>query len=259
VNAGDTQIRSLAAPRPELDRTVPAQPRPATPWYEVLSKLTPLLIGICVTGTGLWVSTGLQQRQLELTQIQSLSNFLPKVYSNRPQECLSAFESFVGERFNELLIDIMDRTAEPCGRPRLQSLVNQTRGPMQQRALRALRDLPVQVFLNYTGDRRQGQQAKTLGKCIDAYGINDDADPLRFSYRGPIEKLMRAKEAPAQPEIRYFIQSDREEADVVAGMYARLIGGQPEVKFLPLMARPGTLEVWMPRPPDRVTTASLNC
>lgn len=225
------------------------------PWYEVIAKLTPLISSILISGVIGYITVQstarLQARQLELTQATSLLEILPKTRSENASECLAAFEAFNGEDLERRLVEIMQDMLEPCGLPRLKAIAKSrnTSPEIKTHAAEALRRIPVWVYL-HTACRpgaiscKQDEAACVLSKRIADYRHPDDDEGQPFSYRDP----RRAdRSAPDRGEIRYFSESERQDADTVREIYQQVIGGEITVKWLPLIGRPGTIEIWMPK------------
>jgi hypothetical protein len=223
-------------------------------WYEILSKITPLLLGVFITGGGIWATNHVQEAQLQLSQINSLFGFLPKMRSTDPAECVSAFEAFNGDGLEVLLINIVDRTKEPCGRPRLRAIAASNNREAKALAGKALHNLPIQVFMHIDSDA-QAVAANHFAQAVDGYGAHEEIGPT-FSYRGV---AVVGNNSPAQPEIRYFVDSDRADAEQLAVLYRQSIEGPaPSVELKTMMAKPGTLEVWMPRLGTAASVGSSN-
>lgn len=225
------------------------------PWYEVVAKLTPLISSILISGVIGYLTVQstarLQARQLELSQATSLLEILPKIQSANPSECLAAFEAFNGDALEERLVEIMEDMLEPCGRPRLKAIAKSasTTTDVRSHALQALQRIPVWVYVRTacrSGEAacRQDETACVLSKRIEGYRRPGEASGQPFSYRDPRQV---DGGAPDLPEVRYFSESEREDAQIVADLYQKSADGQAGVKWLPLIGRPGTIELWMPK------------
>jgi hypothetical protein len=149
-----------------------------TPWYEVLSKLSPLVLGIFITGGGAWATNRVQEGQLQLSQVNSLFLFLPKMQSKNAAECVSAFEAFTGDSLEQLVVHIIDRTKEPCGRPKLRAVAQSANRETRELAENALRNLPIQVFMRDARRychriRRQPQPRRCSSKNFLAFSTHE--------------------------------------------------------------------------------------
>ncbi|MGH6636490.1 MAG: hypothetical protein ACRED0_10300 [Gammaproteobacteria bacterium] len=235
------------------------------PWYEVLAKLTPLISSILISGVIGYLTVQstarLQARQLELTQATSLLEILPKIQSANPSECLAAFEAFNGEDLERRLVDIMEHMLEPCGLPRLKALAKSrhTSPEIKTHAAEALRRIPAWVYLHTAcrpGENscKQDEAGCVLSKRIEDYRHRGDDEGQPFSYRDPRQV---GGSAPDRGEIRYFSESERRDADTVREIYQQVIGGEITVKWLPLIGRPGTIEIWMPKTGGTVADPKL--
>lgn len=225
------------------------------PWYEVIAKLTPLISSILISGVIGYLTvqstSKLQSRQLELTQATSLLEILPKIQSPNPSECLAAFEAFNGEALEQRLIEIMEDMLEPCGRPRLKAIAkSRTSLPeIRDHATLALQRIPVWVYVRTAckpgeSECRQDQTACLLSRRIEAYRRSGEPDGQPYSYRDPRQV---GNGAPDRAEVRYFSEPDGVDARVLADLYGELVGEEVGVKWLPLIGRPGTIELWMPK------------
>jgi hypothetical protein len=225
------------------------------PWYEVLAKLTPLISSILISGVIGYLTvqstSRLQSRQLELTQATSLLEILPKIQSSNPSECLAAFEAFNGEALEQRLVEIMEDMLEPCGRPRLKAIAKSqsTTPAVRDMAVKALQRIPVWVYVRTAcrpgeADCKQDEAACVLSKRIEAWRRPGENDGQPFSYRDPRQV---GNGAPDRAEIRYFSESDGDDAKALAALYQQTIEDDVAVKWLPLIGRPGTIELWMPK------------
>ncbi len=225
------------------------------PWYEVVAKLTPLISSILISGVIGYLTvqstTRLQARQLELSQATSLLEILPKIQSANPSECLAAFEAFNGEALEQRLVEIMEDMLEPCGRPRLKAIAKSATTPadVKAHALLALRRIPTWLYVRTAcraGEIGCGQDetACVLSRRIESYRRPGEEDGQPFSYRDPRQVN---GSAPDRAEIRYFSESEREDAQTIADLYQQTVDSEASVKWLPLIGRPGTIELWMPK------------
>ncbi len=226
-----------------------------TPWYEVVAKLTPLISSVMISGAigymTILSTQRLETRKLELSQADSLLKVLPTTRSENPSECLTAFEAFNGNDLNQRLIDIMLDIMEPCGRPKLIAIAHDRGIPSvtQRRARDALLKVPAWVYLRTScrpGEPGcvQDQAACALSRKIQDYRRAEDDGNPPFSYRGPQQV---DGDAPDITEVRYFSNSEQAEAEIVKTLFEQTISGGATLKWLPLMARPGTIEIWLPK------------
>lgn len=56
------------------------------PWYEVLTALTPLILGLCVTAAGMFFTQIYTFRQLQLNQLDVLDKFRSLLLSENPYD-----------------------------------------------------------------------------------------------------------------------------------------------------------------------------
>jgi hypothetical protein len=193
----------------------------------------------------------LSHRAVHLTQATSLLEILPKIQSQNPSECLAAFEAFNGEALEQRLVEIMEDMLEPCGRPRLKAIAkSQSTVPaVRDQALKALQQIPVWVYLRTScrageADCKQDETACVLSKRIEGFHRPGENEGQAFSYRDPRQV---GNGAPDRAEVRYFSESDGEDARALASIYTQTVDDEISVKWLPLIGRPGTIEMWMPK------------
>jgi hypothetical protein len=212
-------------------------------WYDIVNKLTPIVIGICVTGLGIVFEHTYHEKEIQLSkintqlsQLKALNDFLPHLKSENSSERAFAYEAFVALGYEDLMIKIVTATKDPSGRPALQTVVHNEQGTNREAAKNALNVVPVYVYL-HIADESQRDAAIMLKNKID--------ENLHYLVQG-IENITGKVSSPMQASIRYFNDSDRNAAEAIS----KLLKDQGivivNINKLLLKAKPGTIEVWYP-------------
>jgi hypothetical protein len=90
--------------------------------WDKLSALTPLILGILVTGVGAFFTNIYNFRQLQLNQIAALDKLRPLLTSDNPQEREFAYSSFVALGYEDTAIKIISIKKDQSGRAVLEQL-----------------------------------------------------------------------------------------------------------------------------------------
>ena len=83
--------------------------------FDKLSSLTPLLIGLCVTGVGAIFTNVYNNRQLQLNQIQALDKLRPLLVSDKPEDRAFAYASFSALGYEQVAIGIIQAKQDSSG------------------------------------------------------------------------------------------------------------------------------------------------
>lgn len=84
-------------------------------FWDILSGLTPLIVGLCITGVGAAFTQVYNFRQLQLTQIQALDKFRPLLTSPSPPEREFAYATFAALGYEELALKIIGLSKDSSG------------------------------------------------------------------------------------------------------------------------------------------------
>lgn len=206
---------------------------PKKKWWEVLVALTPLILGIGVTGLGTFATAVYRSQEIRLTQLKALNEWRTLLNSDEPQERAFAYEAFVALGYEALVVKLVKSTRDPAGRNALASV---TESDVGAEAQQTLNDVPVYVYL-HIAEEVQRDAARSLGEAIGT--------DLNYIVRG-IERVENVK-PPSRPEVRYFNAIDETAAKRIVEImktsgFAEAVAKR--VSFL--KARPGTVEIWIP-------------
>jgi hypothetical protein len=123
-------------------------------FWDKLVSVTPLILGICVTGVAALFTQIYNYRQLELNRITALDKFRPLLTSNRPEDREFGYESFAALGHEQLAIRIIKLKKDEAGRSVLVEL-KQSADPQNQasaaNALKALDEAKKLVNLSEFG------------------------------------------------------------------------------------------------------------
>ena len=206
------------------------------PWYEILASLTPIILGIGITGVGAFFTQVYNYRQLQLNQLAALDKFRPLLVSENPYEREFAYASFAALGYEDLALKIIAVKRDGAGRAVVQDIQSSGNAAAKVAASAALASLPAQVYI-HIGTESQRAKAKELSAALQLAGFQ----PLG------IENVGRRTESPKVSEVRYFNDDDKQFAEAIATVL-REQGGGKEVRsrrITFLKARPGSIEVWL--------------
>ncbi|NTV96661.1 MAG: hypothetical protein HGA75_14830 [Thiobacillus sp.] len=210
-------------------------PTPTKSWHEVLVALTPLILGICITGVGALFTQIYNYRQLQLNQLDALDKFRPLLVSENPLDREFAYASFAALGYEDLAVRLISVKQDSAGRAVVQEIKTSGSSETKAAASAALARLPAQVYLQIDTEAQRGK-AKVLTAALQQSG---------FQPQG-IENIAGKATSPKANEVRYFREEDKSAAEAIA----RTLGEQGvkdvRVRLIGfLKARPGSIEVWL--------------
>lgn len=90
--------------------------------WDKLSSVTPLVLGLAVSGVGLLFTQIYNYRQLQLNQITALEKLRPLLTSDKPEEREFGYASFASLGYEDVAIRIIKINKDQSGRPVLVEL-----------------------------------------------------------------------------------------------------------------------------------------
>ena len=112
-------------------------------WWEIIVALTPLILGICVTGVGAFFTQVYNFRQLQINQLAVLEKFRPLLISENPYDREFAYASFAALGYEGLAVKLIQLKQDSAGRPVVQEIKLSGSGTAKAEALATLSSLPV--------------------------------------------------------------------------------------------------------------------
>ncbi len=206
-------------------------------WWDILARLTPLIVGLFVTGLGTFATHVYQTKELQLAQLKLLNEFRPLLKSDRPADRAFAYQVFMALGYENLVLNLVRASDDPSGRPALTALAS-IEGPSQKAAKQALSTIPVYVYL-HIADQKQRKSARQIQAEIER--------SLKFVVRG-IENVSGKAESPSHTSVRYFNSGDAQAAQSLVTLLHSHGFTDAKSSFLRLRARPGTVEIWFAKP-----------
>lgn len=214
-----------------------AENQPKTRWWEIVAKLTPLILGIGITGLGTFSSIWFEAKQTQLNQITALNDFRTLLISDEPADRAFAYEAFVALGYEDLAYKLVQTKNDPAGRPALGKIAELSSN-VSDDAKTALKEIPVRVFIHIASET-QRDSANSLSADIEKV--------LNFGVL-PIDNISDEAIPPNRPEIRYFNQVDKSATEEIRSVMINFGFPHTEIVMLPyLKAKPGTVEVWFPK------------
>jgi hypothetical protein len=206
------------------------------PWYEILIALTPLIVGIGVTGVGAYFTQVNNYRQLEMNELNALDKLRPMLMSENPLDREFAYASFVALGHEQLALKLMQLKRDSAGREvaaRIQAS-SDSNDHTRSAAAAAVKSIPVQVYV-HIAEEGQRPHAAELIHALESEG-----------YWVPgIENIAGKASLPKRTNVRYFNAQDKATAERIAGILRKQgIADAYPYAVTHLNARPGSLEIW---------------
>lgn len=203
-------------------------------WIDVLAALTPLILGVLVTGVGAAFTQVYNYRQLQLNQLTALDKFRPMLISEKVEEWEFAYASFAALGYEELALKIIAVKNDGAGRAVAQDISVSGAGAVKQTAEQVLTSIPAQVYL-HIGEESARKLSNDVAQALSQIGLQ----PMGT------ENVAGKAGTPNDTQVRFFNQADRAVAESVASVLkAQGIAGATTVSNEKLKAKPGTVEVW---------------
>jgi len=206
-------------------------------WWEVASALTPLIVGICVTGAGVYFTQVYNFRQLQLNQLSALDKFRNLLVSDNPEDREFAYQSFTALGYESLAIRLIQLKQDSAGRGvALEVATGATgaTGPAKQEASAILSKLPPQVYIQIAAES-QLSTAQAIRSTIQQQG---------YAVPG-IENIAGKAAPPKNTNVRYFNDGDKAVAEAIVSLLRQAgIMSAYSYRVSGLKARPGSLEIW---------------
>lgn len=101
------------------------------PWDKI-SSITPLLLGVAVTGIGAFFTQVYKYRQLQLNQITALEKLRPLLTSDKPEDREFGYASFAALGYEDVAVRIIQIKKDQSGRPILIELQKSSGNPQLQ-------------------------------------------------------------------------------------------------------------------------------
>jgi hypothetical protein len=211
---------------------------PKKSWYEILIALTPLIVGVGVTGVGAYFTQVNSYHQLQANELAALDKLRPLLVSDDPFDREFAYASFVALGHEQLALRLMRLKQDSAGRAVAQRMQGDDASAMRAEAGAALQTIPAEVYLHIAAE---SQRAKATAV----------AETLRRSGYSvaPIALADARATTETRDNLLYFNAQDK----AAAARIATLLGqhGMREVAVAEIAhsrARPGSLELWFATP-----------
>lgn len=204
------------------------------PWHEILVALTPLILGLAVTGVGAFFTQVYNYRQLEVNQLNVLDKFRPLLVSENPFDREFAYASFTALGHEQLALKLIQMKQDSAGRSVAQQIKLSGSGVAKAEATAALSVIPVQVFLQIASEV-QRERAKEVVAALQLRG-----------YIAPgIENISGKADSPKKTNVRYFNEGDKPIAEAIASILKEKGVADAYAYHVPqFKVKPGSLEVW---------------
>ncbi len=206
-------------------------------WLEVIAMLTPLILGLLVTGVGAAFTQVYNYRQLQLNQLAALDKFRSLLVSERPEEREFAYASFAALGYENLALKMISLKQDGAGRAVAQEISMSGSAASQTTANAVLATLPSQVYL-HIGDESEREKSRAISEALAAAG---------FQPMGT-ENVAAKGGTPDNTQVRYFNEADKQSAEAVTTVLRGQGVTEATAKLLGNLKAPqGTIEIWLGR------------
>lgn len=204
------------------------------PWFEILAALTPLILGLCVTGVGAFFTHVYNFRQLEVNQLNALDKFRTLLVSENPFDREFAYASFTALGHEQLALRLIQLKQDSAGRSVVQQIKLSGSATAKAEASAALSTIPVQVFVQIASEL-QREKAKEILAVLQQRG-----------YLTPdIENVSGKADSPKKTNVRYFNDEDKPTAETIASVLKEKgIADAYANHVSRYKVKPGSLEIW---------------
>jgi hypothetical protein len=232
---------------------------PAAPkkqWYEILSVLTPLIVGFVVTLSGIVITNEFNQKQLKinsdnnasqqkinddnakrklkLDEVILLDKFHPQLISEKVEDRTYAYAMFDYLGHTELAIKIGAGRNDTALRPVLENVIAASDKEYTKQSKDLLKTIPAKIYL-HIGDENQRKRAIKIQIALDEQ---------KFLVQG-IDNVKGKANMPKITDVRYFNVEDQVAAESILKILKD--SGVNKVKINKVeryKVKAGSLEVW---------------
>lgn len=110
-------------------------------WWDKIASITPLILGLAVTGVATLFTQIYNFHQLQLNQIVALDKLRPLLTSDKPEEREFGYASFAALGYKDVAIQIIKVKQDQSGRPLLNELAKSGSPEIRDDAKSALKGL----------------------------------------------------------------------------------------------------------------------
>lgn len=143
--------------------------------WDKIASVSPLVLGIAVTGVGAFFTQIYNYRQLQLNQIAALDKLRPLLSSGKAEERVFGYSSFAALGYEEIAIRIIQLNKDQSGRTVLVELKKSSAPQVQANASKALTSLDEAKSLvnklEYGDPRGLDAWMERGGKLADELGL----------------------------------------------------------------------------------------
>jgi hypothetical protein len=147
-----------------------AEPDKKKDIWDKIASITPLILGIAISGVGAFFSQVYNFRQLQLNQITALDKFRPLLTSEKPEDREFGYASFAALGYENIAIRIVQIKKDESGRSVLVELEKTGTPQAQANARVALNTLDKAQILVNIADFGKAEPDKELLKEHPEYG-----------------------------------------------------------------------------------------
>jgi hypothetical protein len=177
-------------------------------WYEIISILTPFIIGICVTGLGTYFTQVYNFRQLQINQLNLLDKFRESLVSEDADKRIFAYESFVILGYESLAVKMIVIKKDSAGRSVIQEIKSNGTATTKAEATAILPTLPIQVYIQIASESQR----------VKANEITTQLQQKGFVMPGIENMAGKGADMPKNTNVRYFNDEDKPTAEAIVAI-----------------------------------------
>ena len=203
-------------------------------WHEIIAALTPLILGIAVTGVGAVFTHVYNYRQLQLNQIDALDKFRGLLVSDKSYDREFAYAAFAALGYEELAFKIIQIKQDTAGRSVVEEIKRSGSAVSKEVASAALTSIPARVFVQIASENQRAT-ANSIVSELKQYG---------FEVPG-VENIAGKADIPESTSVRYFNAEDKPVAEGIAELLRKKgVTDAHAENVNRFKVKPGSLEVW---------------
>lgn len=202
--------------------------------WEILVMLTPLIVGIGVTGVGMLFTHHYNNRQIQLGQVELLGKYRDLLQSKNDFDRAFAYEAFSVLGYRDMAVRLIANRQDPAGRDVLREAEKAGAESTQAQAKAVLKTLPSKVYIHTTSSK-QNVLVGPLRMALEEKG---------FVVADDVQDVSGKVGLPKKANVRYFNPADEETAKAVVGILEQQKIPAYPVQIGGYKTRPGNIEIW---------------
>jgi hypothetical protein len=207
------------------------------PLWKIIAALTPLILGVCVTGTGVLLNHNYNKQQIKLNELTLMDKFKGDLISENSIDRGFAYAAFDALGYSDIALKLIATSKDAAGRTLAQKVneAKDTASDEKKNASSILSSLPNRIDMQIANDE-QKTEAETIRTYLKKLGNTVS-----------LIEIVGAGRSTSSTEVRYFFESDKEAASYVVGVLQSFvkIDAPKFVRGYEKTAKKGNVEIWL--------------